>query len=47
MRARWAGVLVVAGLAGCELGGGGEKPPPAPLPTDGPNQVVFYVPGMT
>lgn len=44
MRARWAGVLVVAGLAGCD---GAERPPPEPLPTTGPNQVVVYVPGMT
>lgn len=36
-----AGVLV---LAGCDGGGG---PPPEPLPTDGPNQVVYFVPGMT
>jgi hypothetical protein len=37
-------VLGAAVLAGCD---GADRPPPAPLPTDGPNQVVFYVPGMT
>ena len=23
-----------------------DKPPPPPMPTDGPNQVVIYVPAM-
>jgi hypothetical protein len=31
-------------LAGCASES--EKPPPAPLPTDGPNQVVVYIPAM-
>jgi hypothetical protein len=36
-------VAVTAGLvAGCRP----EQPPP-PMPTDGPNQVVVWVPGMT
>ena len=29
-------------LAGC-----GDGPPPEPIPTDGPNQVVVFVPTMT
>lgn len=42
-RTGWVvGVLV---LAGCDAGA--DRPPPEPLPTDGPNQVVFYVPTMT
>lgn len=40
-RAGWVVIGVVA-VAGC-----GEGPPPDPLPTDGPNQVVFFVPTMT
>ena len=39
-----AAVLAVAWLAGCE---GGTSSPDVPLPTDGPNQVVIKVPGMT
>ena len=31
-------------VAGC---GGGNDPPPEPIPTDGPNQVVVFVPSMT
>jgi hypothetical protein len=30
-------------VAGC----GGNDPPPEPIPTDGPNQVVVFVPSMT
>ena len=44
MRAGWLMVGAVL-LAGCD--GGPGKPPPEPLPTDGPNQVVFYVPART
>jgi hypothetical protein len=40
---RYAGLAAVVAVAGCEA----ERPPPAPMPTDGPNQVVFYVPGMS
>lgn len=39
---------VVVGLvlvAGC--GGGSDDPPPEAIPTDGPNQVVVFVPSMT
>lgn len=37
------GVAVAAlVLAGC-----GPIEPPTPMPTDGPNQVVYSVPGMT
>ena len=43
MRVRAVPVLLAVGLfAGC-----GEAPPPEPIPTTGPNQVVFYVPTMT
>jgi len=35
------GILVLAGCAA-----EAEKPPPAPMPTDGPDQAVFYVPQM-
>jgi len=41
MRAAW---LVVVLLTGCAAEA--EKPPPVPMPTDGPNQVVIYVPAM-
>ncbi len=40
--------VVAAGavlLAGC--GYVADRPPPPPMPTDGPNQVVFFVPSMT
>lgn len=46
MTKRWAvapAVLAVAWLAGCN--GGGESD--VPMATDGPNQVVVKVPGMT
>jgi hypothetical protein len=39
---RYAGLAAVVAVAGCA-----ESPPPAPMPTDGPNQVVFHVPGMS
>lgn len=41
-----AGAAVLAGLvlAGCQPGPRGSD---EPLPTDGPNQVVIKVPGMT
>lgn len=37
-----AAVLVL--LAGCAAE---PEAPPAPIPTDGPNQVVIHVPAMT
>jgi hypothetical protein len=37
-----AATMVVAVAAGC-----GESAPVVPLATDGPNQVVLRVPGMT
>jgi hypothetical protein len=39
--ALWLGVALVAG---CAMGEGGSD---APMATDGPNQVVVKVPGMT
>lgn len=43
MRTSRTGLMIGAVLlAGCDGG-----PPPEPLPTDGPNQVVFFVPTMT
>ena len=44
MRVRHLAPAVVGAvlLAGCA-----DRPPPAPVPTDGPNQVVVYVPTMT
>jgi hypothetical protein len=45
MPARRTGVAVVLGLlAGCASE---PEAPPAPIPTDGPNQVVIHVPAMT
>lgn len=44
MRVSWA-VIGAVMLAGCD--GAADKPPPEPLPTDGPNQVVVFVPAMT
>jgi hypothetical protein len=42
------GLLIFAALAfvgaSCTLD---PAPPPEPMPTDGPNQVVLKVPGMT
>ena len=35
-------VLALGGLAGC-----GSVADKNPMPTDGPNQVVYSVPGMT
>lgn len=45
MRAKWSAPAVIGAvlLAGCAA----ELPPPDPVPTDGPNQVVVYVPSMT
>lgn len=43
MRARWSAVGLLI-LVGCTPEA--EKPPPDPLPTDGANQVVIYVPTM-
>lgn len=46
-RITWAAAAVAAiGLIGC-LGDDPNKPLPEPVPTDGPNQVVVYVPSMT
>ena len=46
-RLAWSGAAIVAVLfLGC-LGDESSKPLPAPVPTDGPNQVVVYVPSMT
>lgn len=39
-----AAFLAVAWLVGCNGGGGSSD---VPMPTDGPNQVVVKVPGMT
>ena len=36
--------LAAVGLAGC---GEGRKPAAEPMKTEGPNQYVFAVPGMT
>lgn len=49
MSGRWMqgavlGILGVALLSGCASEP--EKPLPAPMATDGPNQVVIYVPTM-
>jgi hypothetical protein len=44
MGAWWAVPAVVA-ATGCGLRG--VEVPPTPIPTDGPNQVVIYVPAMT
>src|SRR6478609_8035151 len=44
MAAWWA---VPAAVAAAGWGARGVEPPPAALPTDGPNQVVIYVPAMT
>ena len=41
---RTSAAVALVLLAGCASEP--EKPPPAPLPTDGPNQVVVYVPAM-
>jgi hypothetical protein len=38
-----AAAVAVAILAGCA----GQPKPDIPMPTDGPNQVVLKVPGMT
>jgi hypothetical protein len=45
LRARHLAPAVVGAvlLAGCAA----DLPPPEPVPTDGPNQVVVYVPTMT
>jgi hypothetical protein len=42
-------VASLVGLAaiGCSIGEDPNKPPPTPIATDGPNQVVIYVPSMT
>ncbi|MFO0852526.1 MAG: hypothetical protein U0871_28795 [Gemmataceae bacterium] len=45
MRTTW-GVAAVA-VAGLVAGCGGGAVDTVPLPTDGPNQVVLSVPGMT
>ena len=46
-RMAWSAAAVAAAvLAGC-LGDDANKPLPEPVPTDGPNQVVVYVPSMT
>lgn len=39
MKLCWVPAVALVMFAGCG--------PPAPMPTDGPNQVVFYVPTMT
>ncbi len=39
-----AGVVTLVLFAGCTPDA--EKPPPEPMATDGPNQVVIYVPTM-
>jgi copper chaperone CopZ len=44
MAAWWA---VPAAVAAAGWGARGVEPPPQPLPTDGPNQVVIHVPAMT
>ena len=45
MRISHVGIAVcAAALAGC---GSGSVKLPDPIPTDGPNQVVVFVPGMT
>ena len=43
MRAAVA-LVCSAVLVGCASG---PETPPTPMPTDGPNQVVIYVPAMT
>lgn len=47
MNARTIAVAAVGAalLVGC--GAEADRPPPKPMPTDAPNQVVFYVPTMT
>jgi hypothetical protein len=44
MRVRHVAVLLVGAAAGC---GAESGKLPEPIPTDGPNQVVVFVPGMT
>ena len=44
MRWKWPVVVVLMATAGCAVEP--DKPPPAPMATDGPNQVVILVPGM-
>jgi copper chaperone CopZ len=41
----WWAVPAAAAVAAYEMRA--IEPPPAPVPTDGPNQVVIYVPAMT
>jgi hypothetical protein len=41
----WWSVPAVVAAAGFGLRG--VEVPPTPVPTDGPNQVVIYVPAMT
>lgn len=41
----WWGVPAAVAAAG--WGAGAVEPPPAAVPTDGPNQVVLFVPAMT
>ncbi len=41
-----AAAVAAVARAGCQ-GDDPNKPRPEPVPTDGPNQVVVYVPSMT
>lgn len=41
----WWGVPAAVAVVGVEAKS--IEPPPRPVPTDGPNQVVLYVPAMT
>lgn len=41
----WWGVPTAVAVVGVEARS--VEPPPRPVPTDGPNQVVLYVPAMT
>lgn len=47
MQKRCVPYLVAAVVVGLVLVGCEPAPPPVPMPTTGPNQVVIVVPGMT